>query len=244
MTLYPNLFTVKFLILTFPRLGNHFIILLIFKITSFFSISACACKQLNLPNLSTSSNSHFRPLSKVLSPEFSILHFWQYSQNFQFYTSWQLYLATQLFAFNPSYTNATDQYCHKGAGSTLLTPTLFDLYFSPIPMHPPPPSVFNLAFILPGRHNSSLGKIRFQNAGANRKSQNQASNIFLSLQCEQSCFSDNFRDNGDGIFCRSSTDVCITHFIYCVSKCFLCYLRFFKRVHPYPFHFAYFQFLN
>ena len=42
-------------------------------------------------------NSHFWLLSKVLFPEF------------QFYTSWQLYLAAQ---FNPSCTNTTDQYCH------------------------------------------------------------------------------------------------------------------------------------
>ena len=42
-------------------------------------------------------NSHFSLLSKVLFPEF------------QFYTSRQLYLAAQ---FNPSCTNATDQYCH------------------------------------------------------------------------------------------------------------------------------------
>ena len=89
VTSYPNLFTVKFLILTFSRFENHFSIITLFF--SFFNIflpqfPLVLCKQLNLPNLSTSSNSHFGPLLKV-----------PFSQKFQFYTSWQLYLATQLF---------------------------------------------------------------------------------------------------------------------------------------------------
>ena len=35
-----------------------------------------------------------------------------FSQTFQFYTSWQLYLATQFFLVNPSRT-IIDQYCHS-----------------------------------------------------------------------------------------------------------------------------------
>ena len=74
-----------FLFSLFPGL----IILLIFQVISFLP-----CKQLNLLNLSTSSNSHFR-----LYQEFFFF------ENFQFYTSAQISLAAQLFAFNPSLTN-------------------------------------------------------------------------------------------------------------------------------------------
>ena len=104
VTSYPNLFTVKFLILTFFRLGNHFNI--ITQIISFLATSVYDCKQLNLHYLSTSFQFSFLAIVKSSFPRISILH------------SRQLYLAAQ---FNPSCTNATDQYCHSSVtGSSLM----------------------------------------------------------------------------------------------------------------------------
>ena len=96
VTSYPNLFTVKFPILTFFRPGNHFNI--ISQIIFFLPTLSMLVNNLTFTTCQHLFNSHFWLLSKVLFPEF------------QFYTSWQLYLAAQ---FNPSCTNATDQYCHN-----------------------------------------------------------------------------------------------------------------------------------
>ena len=79
VTSYLNLFAVKFLILTFSRLKNHFNI-----ITPFFSFfnnniflpqfPPELCKQLNLPTCQHLSSSHFGPCQKFFFPEISILH--------------------------------------------------------------------------------------------------------------------------------------------------------------------------
>ena len=57
------------------------------------------CKQLNLPNLSTSSNSHFGPLSKI-----------PFRRNFNF-TLLDNYIWLLNFLVNPSCTDI-DKYCH------------------------------------------------------------------------------------------------------------------------------------
>ena len=65
------------------------------------SISDCICNQLGHPHyLSTSSKSHFWPLSKVLFPEF------------QFFSLLGNYIWLLNFLVNPSCT-AIDQYCHN-----------------------------------------------------------------------------------------------------------------------------------
>ena len=102
VTSYPNLFTVRFLILTFSRFENHFSIITLFF--SFFNIflpqfPLVLCKQLNLPNLSTSSNSHFGPLSKA-----------PFLRNFNFKLL-DNYIWLLNFLVNPSCT-AIDKYCH------------------------------------------------------------------------------------------------------------------------------------
>ena len=103
VTSYLNLFAVKFLILTFSRLENHFSIITLFF--SFFNNNIflpqflfVLCKQLNLPNLSTSSNSHFGPLSKLPFP-----------RNFNF-TLLGNYIWLLNFLVYPSCT-AIDKYC-------------------------------------------------------------------------------------------------------------------------------------
>ena len=73
VTSYPNLFTVKFPILTFFRPGNHFNI--ISQIIFFLPTSIYACKQLNLHYLSTSFQFSFLAIVKSSFPRISILHF-------------------------------------------------------------------------------------------------------------------------------------------------------------------------
>ena len=96
VTSYPNLFTVKFLILIFFRPGNHFNI--ITQIIFFSQPPSMIVNNLIFITCQHLFNSHIWLLSKVLFSEFQI------------YTSRLLYLAAQL---NPSCTNATNQYCHN-----------------------------------------------------------------------------------------------------------------------------------
>ena len=104
VTSYLNLFAVKFLILTFSRLENHFSIITLFFsfliiITFFLNFRLCFVNNSNHPNLSKSSNSHFGPLSNVPFP-----------RNYNF-TLLGNYIWLLNFLVNPSRT-AIDKYCH------------------------------------------------------------------------------------------------------------------------------------
>ena len=114
---YLNLCAVKSLELTFSRLENYLniVTLSIFLIT-IFSLTRFPpefCKQINFPYLSTSFQFPSWLLSKSSFSAFSILF-----PEFQFYTSWQLYLAIQFFLLIPSRT-AIDEYCHNIMSVTL-----------------------------------------------------------------------------------------------------------------------------
>ena len=80
VTSYPNLFTVKFIILTFTRFENHFSITTLFFsffiIISFF-LNFCLCFVNNLifPTCQHLLIPISGPCQKFLFPEISILHF-------------------------------------------------------------------------------------------------------------------------------------------------------------------------
>ena len=102
ITSFLVLFAVKFLILTFSRLENHFSIITLFFFNNNIFLPQFPpelCKQLNLSYLSTSFQFPFRPLSKILFP-----------RNFNFILLGN-YIWLLNFLVNPSCT-ATDKYCH------------------------------------------------------------------------------------------------------------------------------------
>ena len=72
----------------------------------------CTCNQLGHPPITCQ---HLSISCFDYCQKFFLRIFNSFSQKFQFYTSWQLYLATQTFWLNPSHT-AIDQYCHKITG--------------------------------------------------------------------------------------------------------------------------------
>ena len=102
VTSYPNLFTVKFLILTFSRFENHFSI-----ITLFFSFLIIISFFLNF-YLYFVNNLIFPTCQHLLIPISSKVPF---SRNFNF-TLLDNYIWLLNFLVNPSCT-AIDQYCHS-----------------------------------------------------------------------------------------------------------------------------------
>ena len=83
VTSYPNLFTVKFLILTFSRFENHFSIITLFFsffffliiISFFLNFRLCFVNNLIFPTCQHLPIPILGPCQKFLFPEISILHF-------------------------------------------------------------------------------------------------------------------------------------------------------------------------
>ena len=107
VTSYLNLFAVKFLILTFSRLENHFSIITIFFsfliiISFFLNFRLCFVNNLIFPTCQHLPIPISGPCQKFLFPEISILLFLA------------IIFGCSTFLVNPSCT-AIDKYCHSSS---------------------------------------------------------------------------------------------------------------------------------